>query len=289
MLKDRIFSNKNTLNIRGKIMDLAQPKVMGILNITPDSFYAGSRVNSHDEILQLAGKMLEEGADLIDIGGYSSRPGAAIINESEEIDKTCKAITTIIREFPNASISIDTFRSSVAKNAVEAGAGMINDISGGNLDERMFDIVADLNVPYILMHMRGNPQTMKNFTKYENLITDIVDDLQRKVLKLQSFGVNDIIIDPGFGFAKTVNQNYKLLNKLDYFKVLELPVLVGVSRKSFIYKTLGCQSEDAKNGSTVIHTLAILNGAQILRVHDVKEAVEVVKLVTKYNLSDLEN
>jgi len=289
MLKDRIFSNKNTLNIRGKIMDLAQPKVMGILNITPDSFYAGSRVNSPDEILQLAGTMLEEGADLIDIGGYSSRPGAAIINEAEEIDKTCKAITTIIREFPNASISIDTFRSSVAKNAVEAGAGMINDISGGNLDERMFDIVADLNVPYILMHMRGNPQTMKNFTKYKNLITDIVDDLQRKVLKLQSFGVNDIIIDPGFGFAKTVNQNYKLLNKLDYFKVLELPVLVGVSRKSFIYKTLGCKSEDAKNGSTVIHTLAVLNGAQILRVHDVKEAVEVVKLVTKYNLSDLEN
>ncbi len=270
-------------------MDLTQPKVMGILNITPDSFYAGSRVNSTDDALQLAVKMLEEGADMIDIGGYSSRPRANNVSESEEIDRTCETISTIIREFPDAIISIDTFRSSVAKRAVEAGAGVINDISGGDLDKRMFDTVADLNVPYILMHMRGNPQTMQKLTKYENLIDQIVDDLQKKVNKLHSRGVNDVIVDPGFGFAKTVNQNYELLKNLDYFKVLELPVLVGVSRKSFIYKTLGCQSEDALNGSTVLHTLAILNGAQILRVHDVKEAVEVVKLVTKYNISDLEN
>ncbi len=286
MLKDRVFSTKNTLNIRGKIMDLSHPKVMGILNITPDSFYAGSRANTENKQLKMTGKMIEAGVDIIDIGGYSSRPGATGIDVDEEIKVTSNAISAIIKEFSDAVLSIDTFRSSVATSATEAGAVIVNDISGGDLDDKMFDTIAKLDVPFILMHMRGTPQTMQKFTKYNNLVVDIVDELQKKVKTLRTKGVKDIIIDPGFGFSKTVNQNYELLKKLDYFKVLELPVLVGISRKSMIFKTLGFQSENALNGSTVLHTIALMNGAQILRVHDVKEAVEVVNLVTKYNQSD---
>lgn len=260
-------------------MDLSLPKVMGILNCTPDSFYDGGVFSSSNRALEQAGKMLDEGAAIIDVGGYSTRPGASDVSEHEEVRRVIPVIEKIIQHFPEAVISIDTFRSSVARQAIASGASIINDISGGGLDSNMFETVTSLGVPYILMHSRGTPQTMASLTQYDHLLRDIVFDLSKKVSQLHSFGVKDIIIDPGFGFAKTIDQNFELLRNFDYFEILEKPILAGLSRKSMIWKTLGVRTEEALNGTTSLNMVALLKGASVLRVHDVKEAVECVKLV----------
>ena len=254
---------------------------MGILNVTPDSFFDGGKFIGAKEVLEQAGKMLTAGADLIDVGGYSSRPGAADISEEEEMARVLPAIQILAKNFPDAIICIDTFRSRVARLAVEAGASMINDISGGEQDNAMFEIVASMEVPYILMHMQGTPQTMVTLAQYDNLVKDIIDYFHKKISLLHQLGVKDVIIDPGFGFAKTAEQSFELLHHLDYFKSLGLPILVGLSRKSMIWKKLGTNPEDALNGTTVLNTIALMKGANILRVHDVKEAVECINLVKK--------
>lgn len=283
--KGKKSSLKKTLNVRGKCIDLTSPIVMGVLNVTPDSFYDGGKYEKSDTLLlRQAEKILREGATIIDIGGYSSRPGAKHISAEEEKERTINAIKLVSKSFAEAYISVDTFRADVAQAAVDAGAGMINDISGGNLDEGMFDTVASLQVPYILMHMRGTPQTMREFTKYDDLTGEITDYFQNKLLQLRDRGVADILIDPGFGFAKTIDQNYELLRKLQDFQILEVPMLVGLSRKSMIYKRLEITADESLNGTTVLNTLAILNGASILRVHDVKEAIETIKIL-KYTYS----
>ncbi|OEK03681.1 dihydropteroate synthase [Roseivirga sp. 4D4] len=280
--KDKLFSTKSTLNLRGNLVSLDSQKVMGILNTTPDSFYEGSRANGLQEIVDRAGKMLEAGAFILDIGGYSTRPGAEDITEVTELERTVPAIEAINKAFPKAYISIDTFRSEVAKAAVNAGASLVNDVSGGNLDSEMFKTVAKLNVPYILMHMRGTPATMKTHTDYDHLLNDISAELSAKCSVLKGLGVKDIIIDPGFGFAKTIAQNYDILRNLGYFKRLKLPILAGLSRKSMIYKTLDTSAEEALNGTTALNMAALINGASILRVHDVKEAMETIKLYKAY-------
>jgi dihydropteroate synthase len=268
-----------TLRIKNQLISLQKPIVMGILNVTPDSFYEGSRTNTKKHILQKASQMLEEGATILDIGGYSTRPNADDISIEEEINRVVNPINSIKKEFPNAIISIDTFRSEVAREAVEAGADLINDVSGGNLDNQMFETVADLNVPYILMHMRGTPQTMKTLTDYENIIAEMMTYFQDRITTLKSFGVEEIILDLGFGFAKTTDQNYFLLNHLATFENLELPILAGLSRKSMIYKRLDIPVSEALNGTSILNTIAIQNGAKILRVHDVKPAMEAIQLL----------
>lgn len=255
---------------------------MGILNVTPDSFYVGSRFTTEHAILTQTEKMLKEGATFIDVGGYSSRPGAENISEAEELSRTVEAVKHIIKKFPEAIVSIDTFRSTVAREAVLAGASMINDISSGTLDHNMFATVAELKVPYIAMHMRGTPQTMKELTTYENLINDITGYFHQKITALHALGVRDVIIDPGFGFSKTIDQNFQLLNHLDYFKILGRPILAGLSRKSMIWKTLTTTAEDALNGTTALNVAALVKGASILRVHDVKEAMQVITLYSKF-------
>jgi dihydropteroate synthase len=270
--------NKKTLNIRGRITNLDTPLVMGILNITTDSFFAGSRVVSHDQLLDRAGEMVREGAGIIDIGGYSTRPGAADIDASEESDRVESAVVPLNKYFPELIISVDTFRSVVARRAIEAGAHIVNDVSGGDLDVEMFDTVAELKIPYVLMHMRGTPQTMNQMTVYRQLVSDILIDLKQKVDSLRDKGVTDILIDPGFGFAKTAGQNFILMHHLSEFGLLGYPILVGISRKAAIYKTLDITAEEALNGTTVLNTMALQNGASVLRVHDVKAAVEAVKL-----------
>lgn len=278
MAQDTFFSSKKTLNLRGNLISLDSPLVMGIINVTPDSFYGGSRVKADGDAISLANKMVADGASILDIGGYSSRPGAADISIQEEIDRVVPVIELIRQTLQNTYISIDTFRAEVAKAAVSAGADIINDISGGNLDEDMFDTVTDLKAPYILMHMKGTPQTMKDETQYENMLLEMLDYFQSKVAALQSRGIKDVIIDPGFGFAKTIDQNFQLLKSLKSFKMLELPMLIGLSRKSMIYKSLNANAEMALNGTTALNMIALQQGANILRVHDVKEAVETVKL-----------
>ncbi|WP_342085807.1 dihydropteroate synthase [Dyadobacter sp. OTU695] len=270
--------SKKTLNIRGTLIDLSTPLVMGILNITPDSFYSGSRVASVDEIIERAGQMISEGAGMLDIGGYSTRPGAREVSAQEEGDRVESAVEPLAKYFPDLIISVDTFRAEVAERAIGKGAHIINDVAGGTLDDAMFEAVARLRVPYILMHMRGTPQTMNQLTTYERLVPDILRDLRQKVAVLQSKGVADLIIDPGFGFAKTIAQNFELMRELEQFKLLGYPVLVGVSRKTTVYKTLQVSPEEALNGTTVLNTLALERGASILRVHDVKPAVEAIKL-----------
>lgn len=266
-------------------MSMETPLVMGILNTTPDSFYDGGRYSQEEAVLNRARTMIEEGVDIIDIGGYSSRPGADDISEEEELNRVIPHIKNIKKEFPEAYLSIDTFRAKVAEKSINAGAHIINDISGGELDKEMFNVVSDTQVPYILMHMKGNPKTMTQKTDYSNLLIEILDFFEKKVSELHVRGVKDIVVDPGFGFAKTMDQNYVLLKNLEYFKVLELPLLAGVSRKSFIYKKLGIAPSEALNGTTVLNTIALLNGAQLLRVHDVREAVETVKLFNlTYNI-----
>jgi dihydropteroate synthase len=254
---------------------------MGILNTTPDSFYSESRKTSLTALLKTAGEMLEQGATFLDIGGYSTRPGADDISEKEELDRVVPAIEAILKDFPESIISIDTFRSKVAAEALEAGAAMVNDISGGNLDENMLGVVAKYQVPYIMMHMRGTPQTMKDLNQYTDLTQDITYYFSEKIRAARALGINDIIVDPGFGFSKDIPQNFELLSNLKKFKILEVPILVGLSRKSTIYKTLNCTPQQALNGTTVLNTMAIANGANILRVHDVKEAVESIKLMAQ--------
>ncbi len=252
---------------------------MGIINVTPDSFYDGGKTFGLPEILKQAEKMLKEGATFLDIGGYSSRPNATDISITEETQRVLPAIEAIVKEFPETYISIDTFRSEVAKAAVQSGACMVNDISGGNLDAEMLKTVAALKVPYIAMHLRGNPQTMTTLNNYENVTVDVIKELSENLANARKEGINDIILDPGFGFAKTRQQSLELLGNLEIMKMLDIPILVGISRKSLIYKTLGIEAENALNGTTVLNTIAILKGANILRVHDVKEAMECVKLV----------
>lgn len=267
-----------TLNCRGNLIDLSVPKVMGIINVTPDSFYDGGKTFSEKEILKQAEKMLSEGATFLDVGGYSTRPGAEDISETEEIRRAVEAVESMLKRFPEALISVDTFRSEVAKKAVEAGATMVNDVSGGTLDAEMYNIVAKLKVPYVLMHMRGTPKTMAKLTDYKNVTLEVLKDLAEKIALARAVGINDIVADPGFGFAKTREQSFQLLNNLQLFQNLKVPILAGVSRKSMIYKTLETSAENALNGTTSLNTIALLKGASILRVHDVKEAVECVKL-----------
>jgi dihydropteroate synthase len=277
-VKDTFFYSKKTLNANGKIIDLSVPIVMGILNVTPDSFYDGGKYTSEKSILERVEKMLFEGAGIIDIGGYSSRPNAHDISIEEELTRVVPFIKKIKQEFPDSIVSIDTFRSEVARKSIDAGADIINDISGGSLDPEMFQTVSDLKVPYILMHMKGTPQTMVKLSQYQNMMVELIDYFQQKINQLQNLGVTEIVIDPGLGFAKTMDQNYELIRKLTYFNSLNFPILVGLSRKSMIYKTLGVSPEDTLNGTTVLNTIALMNGASILRVHDVKECVEAVKL-----------
>lgn len=271
-----------TINIQGQPYDLSLPRVMGILNVTPDSFYAESRKQSEEAILERANQILLEGGDMIDIGAYSSRPGAADVSPEEEMERLGRALRLIRREHPQAIISVDTFRASVAERCVvEYGVDIINDISGGQLDSEMFPTVARLNVPYILMHMKGTPQTMQQDPHYDDVTSEVMQYFGRKVDQLHEMGVNDIILDPGYGFAKTLDQNYELFRNQHVLHELGLPILVGISRKSMIYRLLGGTPQDALNGTTILHTLALQQGAHILRVHDVKEAVEVVKIVEK--------
>ncbi len=254
---------------------------MGILNITPDSFYGDSRVGTEKEILSKAEKMLMEGATLLDVGGYSSRPGALDISEGEESKRVSNAVGILLKEFPQALVSVDTFRSEVATAAILRGACMINDISGGSLDARMFEVVAAHKVPYVLMHMQGTPQSMSSLTTYNNLVKDVLDYFHQKIDPLRQLGVKDLVLDPGFGFAKTIEQNFHLLNHLHHFKLFGSPLLVGISRKSMIWKPLNITADEALNGTTALHMKALEKGASILRVHDVKEAVETIKLFGK--------
>ncbi len=272
-----------TLNCHGNLIELDSPKVMGIINITPDSFYDGGKSFSEKNILNQAEKMLSDGATFLDIGGYSTRPNAEEISESEETKRVVNAIELVLKKFPQALISIDTFRSDVAKKSIETGAVLVNDVSGGTLDSHMFSTVAELKVPYVLMHMRGTPKTMSKLTDYNNVTVDVLKDLSGKIANARAAGINDIIVDPGFGFAKTREQNFELMGNLELFENLDVPVLVGISRKSFIQKTLGIDAASALNGTSSLNTVALLKGAKILRVHDVKEAVECVKLIENLN------
>ncbi len=278
MAKDTYFRKKTTLNAGGTLIDLSTPKVMGIINLTPDSFYDQSRKPHATDALQQAEKMLADGAAFLDLGAYSSRPGAIDISAQEEMDRLLPAVEAISAAFPQAVLSIDTFRASVAEAAIKGGAHIINDISGGQLDEQMFETVARLQVPYILMHMRGTPQTMTQLTDYNDIFTEVFDYLQQKYAELKKLGVEDVILDPGFGFAKKSEQSYELLGRMHDFDILGLPVLVGVSRKRMIYNITGGTAADALNGTTVVNTIALTKGANILRVHDVKEAVEAVNI-----------
>lgn len=271
-----------TINCKGKLIDLSVPKVMGILNITPDSFYDGGLYKNDSIILNQVKKMLIEGATFIDVGAYSSRPNADHVSEDEELKRIIPIIKLILKEFPETLLSIDTFRSEVVKQSINAGACMINDISAGNLDINMLKTVADLHIPYIMMHMRGTPQTMQQHTNYDDLVKEIIYYFSERVTAAKALGIVDIIIDPGFGFAKTLEQNFELLNKLELFKIIEKSILVGVSRKSMIYKTLETSAEEALNGTSVLNTVALQKGASILRVHDVKEAMECITLVKSF-------
>ncbi len=273
-----------TINCKGKLIDLSIPKVMGILNVTPNSFFDGGKYKNEDEIISQVDKMISEGATFIDIGAYSSKPSAEFVSEQEEIDRIVPAIELILKHFPSALLSIDTFRAEVAKASIESGAAIINDIAAGELDDKMFDVIAQYNVPYIMMHMRGNPQTMQSLTHYDDIVKEMLFYFSEKVNKARSLGINDLILDPGFGFAKTTDQNYEVLQKMELFNLLELPVLAGVSRKSMIYKTLGITPQEALNGTTFLNTIALTKGAKILRVHDVKEAMECVTLFEKMNI-----
>lgn len=271
------------MNCKGTLIDLSTPKVMGILNITPDSFYDGGKNDNEQAIIDKVKQMLDEGATFIDIGAYSSKPNAEFVSEAEELNRLIPIIDLLVKVFPEIIISVDTFRSEVAKNAIEHGAAIINDIAAGGLDDKMMETVARYNVPYIMMHMRGNPKTMQSLTQYDDIIKEMLYYFSEKVNHARSLGINDIIIDPGFGFAKTTEQNFEVMNKLELFQMLELPILSGISRKSMIYKTLGTTPQESLNGTTVLNTISLLKGAKILRVHDVKEAFETIKLCRAVN------
>lgn len=254
---------------------------MGILNVTPNSFYDGGKHKEINSIIHQVDKMLSEGADFIDIGAYSSKPSAEFVSEEEEIKRLVPIVKSLVETFPNIILSVDTFRAQVAKASVEHGVAMVNDIAAGLLDDKMLETVAQLKVPYIMMHMRGNPQTMQSLTQYDDIVKEMIFYFSERIQKARSFGISDIVIDPGFGFAKTLEQNYEVLHKMELFEMLELPILVGVSRKSMIYKVLENSPQEALNGTSVLNTIALQKGAKILRVHDVKEAVECIKLVSK--------
>jgi len=273
-----------SINCKGKLIDLHHPKVMGILNLTPDSFYDGGKYRSDKDILLQTEKMIEEGAIFIDVGAYSSRPGAKYISEEEEISRLIPVLEMILLKFPEVLISVDTFRSKVAKLSIATGACMINDISAGNLDDKMFETIANLQVPYIMMHMKGNPKNMQDQTNYDHLITDIVYYFSKKINELRALNVNDILLDVGFGFSKTLDQNYELLGNLNLFKNLDLPILTGISRKSMLYKLLDTTSDEALNATSIANTIALQQGSNILRVHDVKEAMQTIKILKKTNL-----
>ena len=268
-----------TINCKGTLVDFSSPKVMGILNITPDSFFDGGKYQHKKAILTQTEKMLKEGATFIDVGAYSSRPGADHVSEEEELRRILPAVALLLREFPDIYLSIDTFRSRVAKKTIEAGAAVINDISGGNMDALMFKTVAQLQVPYILMHMQGTPQTMQHHPCYGHITTDLIQFFSEKIDELRRLQINDVIIDVGFGFGKTILHNFQLLKELHHFQTFNLPLLAGVSRKSMLYKTLNIHPNDALNATSSANTIALLHGANILRVHDVKEAVECIKIV----------
>ena len=270
-----------TINCKGKLVDLSTPKVMGILNVTPDSFYDGGRYSNDKDILKQVETMLSQGATFIDIGAYSSRSGAKDVSEDEELERILPVVSLILKNFPEVLLSVDTFRSLVAKHCVEAGATMINDISAGQIDADMMATVGKLQVPYIMMHMRGTPQTMQQHTDYEDITKDMISYFSKRIAEARSHKVIDMIIDPGFGFSKTLAQNYELLNRLELLQLLELPILVGVSRKSMIYKLLETTAQEALNGTTAINTLALYKGTSILRVHDVKEAMECITLTNQ--------
>jgi dihydropteroate synthase len=288
-VENKIFYTNHSLNICGRLISFDNPKIMGILNVTPDSFYDGGRYDSEGVILSQAERMMKEGATFIDVGGYSSRPGADEISVEEETRRITNAIQVIKKNIPEAVISIDTFRSEVAYAAVNEGASMINDISGGELDTAMSEMVSKLQVPYVMMHMRGDPRTMTKLAEYENVVKDVADYFHSKLGHLNTLGVKDIIIDPGFGFAKTIEQNFKLLSALEYFKIFRRPILVGLSRKSMIWKTLSTTPELALNGTTSLNTIALIKGANILRVHDVREAAEICKLISMIEIKSNEN
>ena len=267
-----------TINCKGNLIDLSTPKIMGILNLTPDSFYDGGKFTDEKAILNQTERMLNEGATFIDVGAYSSRPGADHVSEGEELKRILPMVEMLYHEFPEILLSIDTFRSKIASNCLDSGAALINDISAGRLDENMLPTIAKFKVPYIMMHMQGTPQDMQQKTDYDDFLVDIIKYFSERIAEARALGVVDLIIDPGFGFAKTMAQNYELLSKLELFKNLGRPVLAGLSRKSMIYKTLQTDAENALNGTTALNMVALLNGANILRVHDVKEALECVKL-----------
>ncbi len=288
--KDTFFSRKLTINCGGELLDLSQPKIMGILNIAPDSFYDGGKYVSKEIFLERVSTMINDGCDILDIGAYSSRPGAENITSDEELQRLLPVLEIVRTEFSDIIISVDTFRSEIAKKVVvDFNVNIINDISAGNMDDKMFETIAGLNVPYILMHMQGNPQSMQNNPQYNNVIQELLNYFSEKVEKLKLLGINDLIIDPGFGFGKTVDHNYQILKYLDDFKIFELPILVGLSRKSMINKILDISSEEALNGTTVLNTLALINGANILRVHDVKEAKESIKLTNTFLNAKVDN
>ncbi|GAA4245838.1 dihydropteroate synthase [Winogradskyella damuponensis] len=266
------------INCKGKLIDLSTPKVMGILNVTPDSFFDGGKYNNETAILNQVETMLSHGATFIDIGGYSSRPNADDVSETEELNRVIPIIELILKDFPETLISIDTFRSHVAKKSIKAGAALINDISAGKLDNNMLTTVGKLAVPYIMMHMRGTPKTMQQHTQYNDLTKEIISYFADRIAVAHKAKINDLIIDPGFGFAKTTEQNFELLNTLELLQLIDQPILAGVSRKSMIYKTLNSTSENALNGTTALHMVALQKGAKILRVHDVKEASECITL-----------
>lgn len=281
----KISPNKSihTLNCKGKLLILDEPVVMGIINVTPDSFYADTRITLTEEYVDKAAKMLQEGAHILDIGGQSTRPGSTRLDAQEEIDRVLPVITSILQAFPDALLSIDTYHHRVAETAVEAGVAMVNDISSGYLDSKMIQTVAKLSVPYIAMHMKGSPENMQEMAVYNNILLETIDYFTRVIASCRKEGIKDVILDPGFGFAKTPVQSLFLLNQLEHFQVFDCPILVGMSRKSMIYKTLGISASDALNGTTVLNTLALYKGAKILRVHDVREAVEAIRLLSAVN------
>jgi dihydropteroate synthase len=288
--KDTFFSKKYSLNCRGKLINLSTPKIMGILNVTPDSFYDGGKFQTKKEILKKTEKMIEEGASIIDVGAYSSRPGAEHISAEVEIQRLSFALSAIRTDFPDVIVSADTFRSAVASMAVkDYEVDIINDITAGSADKNMLETVTGLSVPYVMMHIKGTPQDMQKNPEYDNVVEEIIRYFSEKIQKAKLSGICDIIIDPGFGFGKTLEHNYQILNRLDDFKIFELPILIGLSRKSMIYKALDVTPMEALNGTTVLNTIAIMNGANILRVHDVKEAAETIKLCSLYHESQSEN
>ncbi len=277
--EDILFPPKITLRSKGKLLLLDRPWVMGILNVTPDSFFAGSRIESEGhKFLERVEQMIQQGADILDVGGYSTRPGADEISEEEELNRVIPAIRLIKSQFPEILVSIDSFRAKVAAAAVKEGADLVNDISAGSLDKKMFETVGNLDVPYIAMHMRGSPKEMQTLTHYEDILLEMLQYFAEKLAACKKAGIKDVIIDPGFGFAKTLDQNYWIIKNLSYFKIIQSPILAGVSRKSMIYKILGLSPEKALNGTTALHMAALINGANILRVHDVKEAKQTINL-----------